>query len=226
MRGVYSALGSPMPSLPVIGCGSVISNTRFVGNEPRPGPGYRSVIPRQRCEALNSLACCRYLRGQTENWRMAEEFEPLTVRSARFSGPLADHSAEPSNAGPPRTGVEPAHYPRSKSEVFRRPRYCTSSGAAAFRLVYGLDAIEEISPESARLRDLNVIVVLQVEQSRGCAECLGEPKRSIGGNAGLFAGDPFDPCARQATGLGKERSPHFQRNQELLPQNLTRIVWA
>src|SRR6266851_5194411 len=70
------------------------------------------------------------------------------------------------------------------------------------RLVYGLDAIENLA--EIALRDLNVIVVLQIEPKlcRG-AECLGEPKRSIGGNAGLFAGDPLDPCARQAAGLGK-----------------------
>ena len=72
------------------------------------------------------------------------------------------------------------------------------------------------------LRDLNVIVVLQIEPKLcRCAERLGEPKRSIGGNAGLFAGDPLDPCARQAAGLGKSARRHFQRNQELLPQNLT-----
>src|SRR5713226_9218248 len=78
-------------------------------------------------------------------------------------------------------------------------------------------AISEIA-----LRDLNVIVVLQIEPKlcRG-AECLGEPKRRIGGNAGPFAGDPFDPCARQAANLGKSARRHFQRNQELLPQNLT-----
>src|SRR6202521_2554716 len=88
------------------------------------------------------------------------------------------------------------------------------------RLVYGLDAIEKLA--EIALRDLNVIVVLQIEPKL-CrrAERFGEPKRGIGANAGLFAGDPLDPCARQAAGLGKSARGHFQRNQEFLPQNLT-----
>src|ERR1700738_203259 len=70
------------------------------------------------------------------------------------------------------------------------------------RLVDGLDAIETLA--EIALRDLNVIVVLQIEPKLcRCAECLGEPKRSIGGNASPFAGDPFDPGARQAANLGK-----------------------
>src|ERR1700730_2253054 len=88
------------------------------------------------------------------------------------------------------------------------------------RLVDGLDAIKNFA--EIALRDLNVKIVLQIEPKLcGCAERLGEPKRSIGGNAGLFAGDPLDPCARQAAGLGKSARRHFQRNQELLPQSLT-----
>src|SRR5689334_11382973 len=82
-------------------------------------------------------------------------------------------------------------------------------------LVYGLDAIENLT--EVALRDLHVIIVLQVEPKLcGCPQRLGEPKRSIGGNAGLFAGDPLDPCARQAAGLGESTRRHLQRNQELL----------
>src|SRR5882757_715569 len=70
------------------------------------------------------------------------------------------------------------------------------------RLVYGLDVIENLA--EIAFRDLNVIVVLQIEPKLcRCAERLGEPKRSIGSNADLFAGDPLNPCARQAAGLGK-----------------------
>src|SRR5258708_3216002 len=88
------------------------------------------------------------------------------------------------------------------------------------RLVYGLDAIEHLA--EITLCDLNVIVVLQIEPKLWrCAESLGESKRGIGGNAGLFAGDPLDPSARQAARLGKSARRHLQRNQELLPQNLT-----
>src|ERR1700674_4730379 len=88
------------------------------------------------------------------------------------------------------------------------------------RLVYGLDAIENLA--EIAFRDLNVIVVLQIEPKLcRCAERLGEPKRSIGGNAGLFAGDPPARWGRKAAGLGKSARRHFQRNQELLPQNLT-----
>ena len=88
------------------------------------------------------------------------------------------------------------------------------------RLVHGLDAIENLA--EIAFRDLNVIVVLKIEPKlRRRAERLGEPQRRIGSNAGLFAGDPLDPSARQAAGLGKSPRRHFQRNQELLPQNLT-----
>jgi len=50
----------------------------------------------------------------------------------------------------------------------------------------------------------------------GCPEPLGEPKRGIGGNAALFAGDALDPSARQAAGLDESVRRHFQWNQELL----------
>ena len=52
--------------------------------------------------------------------------EPLTVRSPRFSGPLADHSAEPSNAGPPdrsRTCALPAFEARSSSSELREDKF-------------------------------------------------------------------------------------------------------
>ena len=46
------------------------------------------------------------------------------------------------------------------------------------RLVDGLDAIETLA--EIALRDLNVIVVLQIEPKLcRCAECLGEPKRNL-----------------------------------------------
>src|SRR5438132_7222291 len=87
------------------------------------------------------------------------------------------------------------------------------------RLVYGLDAIENLA--EAAFRDLNVIVVLQIEPKLWrCAERLSEPERRIGGNAALFAGDPLHSRARQAAGLGKSARRDFERNQEFLAQNL------
>ena len=93
-------------------------------------------------------------------------------------------------------------------------------GLRRLRLVYGLDTIENLA--EIALRDLKIMVILQIEPKL-CrrAERLGEPKRGIGGNAGLFAGDAFDPRARQAASLGKSPRRHLQRNQELLPQNLS-----
>src|ERR1700761_9246218 len=90
----------------------------------------------------------------------------------------------------------------------RDERYrCRSSGR--LRLVYGLDAIKNLAEVTHR--NLNVVVVLQVEPKlRSGAECLGEAKRGIGSNAGLFAGDPLDPCARQAAGFGKSACRHSQ----------------
>src|SRR5690349_8737008 len=86
--------------------------------------------------------------------------------------------------------------------------------SGCLRFVYGLDAIEDLS--QIALCDLNIVIVLQVEPKLcGCVECLGESKRGIRGYAGLFAGDPLDPSARQAASLGKSAGRHFQRNQEL-----------
>src|SRR5262249_1820530 len=69
--------------------------------------------------------------------------------------------------------------------------------SSRLRLVYGFDAIQNLA--EIALRDLNVIIVLQVEPKlRRCAERLGESKRRVGGNAGLLTGDPLDPRARQA----------------------------
>src|SRR5262245_707201 len=101
---------------------------------------------------------------------------------------------------------------------------CRAHAGAArsgrLRLVYGLDAIKNLA--EIALRDLNVIVVLQIEPKLcRCAERLGEPKRGIRRDAGLFAGDPFDSCPRQAADLGKRARRHLERNEELLPQNLT-----
>jgi hypothetical protein len=88
-----------------------------------------------------------------------------------------------------------------------------------FRLVYGLDAVENLA--EIALRDLNIIVGLQIQPKlRRCAERLGEPKRGISRNAGLLAGDPLDSRPRQAADLGKSACRHFERNEKLLPQNL------
>jgi hypothetical protein len=57
----------------------------FRGYEPRPGPGYRSVIPRQRCEALNSLACRQYIRGR-QNLAESRELESQTNGPIRLRG--------------------------------------------------------------------------------------------------------------------------------------------
>src|SRR5258708_33862312 len=65
------------------------------------------------------------------------------------------------------------------------------------RLVYGLDAIEHLA--EITLCDLNVIVVLQIEPKLWrCAECLGESKCGIGGNARLVFGGPLPPRAWDA----------------------------
>jgi hypothetical protein len=94
-----------------------------------------------------------------------------------------------------------------------------------FRLVYGLDAIENLA--EIALCDLNVIVVLQVEPKLcGCPERLGEPKRSIGGNAGLFAGDPLDPRARQGRRPWQERPPTFSAEPGTPPVEPHRDAWA
>jgi hypothetical protein len=95
-----------------------------------------------------------------------------------------------------------------------------AAAQAAFGLLTGLDTIE--NPAEIALRNLNVMVIPQIEPKL-CrrAERLGEPKRSIGGNAGLLGGDALDPSARQAASLGQSTRRHLQRNQELLPQNLS-----
>src|SRR6516164_5004610 len=112
-----------------------------------------------------------------------------------------------------RAAVQPATVKKLPALLRRRP-------SSRLRLVDGLDAVENLA--EIALRDLNVIVVLQIEpKQRRRAERLGEPKRCIGGNAGLFVGDPLDSRSRQAAGLGKCACRHFERNQELLPQNLT-----
>src|ERR1700686_5555071 len=97
----------------------------------------------------------------------------------------------------------------------QRPGHFQHRQLGRLRLVYGLDSIEKLA--EIALRDLNIIIVLQIEPKL-CrrAERLGEPQRSIGGNAGLSARDPLDPCARQAAGLSKSARGYFQRNQELL----------
>jgi hypothetical protein len=70
------------------------------------------------------------------------------------------------------------------------------------RLVYGLDAIENLAQTT--FRDLNIIVDLQIEPKLSrCAKRLAESKRSIGRNASLLAGNPFDPSPRQAANFGE-----------------------
>jgi hypothetical protein len=68
------------------------------------------------------------------------------------------------------------------------------------------------------------MVDLQIEPKLGrCAQRLAESKRSIGCNARLLAGDPLNSRSRQAADLGKSARRHFERNKELLPQNLPRM---
>src|SRR5260221_14134917 len=99
------------------------------------------------------------------------------------------------------SGASRGHYAERSSK--------SGCGLGRLRLVYSLDTIEnlaEIAP-----RDLNIIVVLQIEPKLcRCTERLGEPKRGIGSNAGLFAVDAFDPRARQAASLGKRPRRHLQ----------------
>src|SRR5581483_6715231 len=97
------------------------------------------------------------------------------------------------------------------------PAYSRSFGFAypgdvlrRLRLVDRLDAVDDLAEIAPR--DLNVIVVLQVEPKlRRRAERLGKPKRGVGGDAGLFAGDPLDPRARQAASLGEGACRYLQR---------------
>src|SRR5262245_56518740 len=80
----------------------------------------------------------------------------------------------------------------SASANFRRHAISQLRRLGRLGLVYCLDPIENFA--EIALRDLHVIVVLQVEPKLGgCPERLGESKRGISGNAALFAGDPLDP---------------------------------
>ena len=82
--------------------------------------------------------------------------------------------------------------------------------------------LAEITP-----RNLDVVVVLQIKPKLGRrAECLAEPKRSISGDASLFADDPLDPRTRQAASLCKSARRHMQRNRETLREEPRRDAWA
>src|SRR5882724_5815400 len=69
--------------------------------------------------------------------------------------------------------------PRAPIRNFSKPCDIAPRALGRLRLVYGLDAIKNLA--EIALRDLNVIVVLQIEPKLcSRAERLGEPKRSIG----------------------------------------------
>jgi hypothetical protein len=122
----------------------------------------------------------------------------------------------------PQSDIEDAEFPADlkKSRQLRRPfcvrifsfdgkshpwnygqiriRILPGCGLGRLRIVYGFDAIENLA--EIALRDLNVIVVLQIEPKlRRCAERLGELKRSIdaaivpsiAGTAMQFAAAPY-----------------------------------
>jgi hypothetical protein len=95
-------------------------------------------------------------------------------------------------------------------------------GQAALGLVHGLDfreGIAEVEPG-----DLDVVVGLQIEPKlRRRAERLGEPKRGIGRDARLLAGDPLDSRPRQTTGPHKSARRQLERDEKLLPQYLARM---
>jgi hypothetical protein len=79
-------------------------------------------------------------------------------------------------------------------------------------------ALPDAAEYSLRANDLfHRIAGFTSAKLRCCAECLGEPKRGIGRNAGLLAGDPLDSRPRQAADLGKSACRHFEQNEELLP---------
>ena len=87
------------------------------------------------------------------------------------------------------------------------------------RIIDGLDALECLA--EIALRDLDIVISLQIEPKlRRRAERLGETQRGVGRNTGLLIGDPLNSRARQAADLGKSAGRHFERNEELFPQNL------
>src|SRR5260221_14460664 len=88
------------------------------------------------------------------------------------------------------SGASRGHYAERSSK--------SGCGSGRLRLVYSLDTIENLA--EIALRDLNIIVILQIEPKLcRCAERLGEPKRGIGGNSWPFFRDAFDTRGRQAT---------------------------
>ena len=85
---------------------------------------------RKRCEALNSLAYRQYIRGR-QKLADGPGIEPTTLRSARFSRPVAHHCAPPSVIGifagdrayaiaPVIAGLDPAIYPFRKKPFAKR----------------------------------------------------------------------------------------------------------
>src|SRR5262249_45910822 len=82
------------------------------------------------------------------------------------------------------------------------PMCCSAARSGGLGPVYPLDPIENLA--EVPLRNLNVIVVLQI-QPKLCRrpKCLGQAKRSIGGDAGLFGGDSLNPRTGQTASLCK-----------------------
>src|SRR5260221_9153488 len=92
--------------------------------------------------------------------------------------------------------------------LFRCCEPAPASRSGRLRLVYGHDPIENLA--EIALRDLNVIIVLQIEPKLGrCAECLGEPKRRIGGDGRLFSCGSLHPRAGAAPGPCQKARPPF-----------------
>jgi hypothetical protein len=106
----------------------------------------------------------------------------------------------------------------SRAEIICGPTQHSALGR--LRLVCRLNATENLA--NIALCDLNVVINLQIQPKLCCcAERFGEPKRSIGGNAGLLARDPLDPRAGQAASLGKSAPQTFSTASGFLPQNFT-----
>src|SRR5258707_12098209 len=92
------------------------------------------------------------------------------------------------------SGASRGHYAERSSK--------SGCGSGRLRLVYSLDTIENLA--EIALRDLNIIVILQIEPKLcRCAERLGEPKRGIGGNAGLVRGEALASRARRAPSVAQ-----------------------
>ena len=99
-----------------------------------------------------------------------------------------------------------------------------SGGFAKIGAIYGRDRVKFCLKPGVQIGAVEIIAGLEVDPHlRTGPEKASETFRGVGGDAGLFPDQPFDPRAGHPEGFGELAGAHLKRGEEILPQDFAGV---